>query len=162
MGSGLLTSSKCKPVKKTIQVTQKHANDVMKPSLSNSQMPPYSSSSIFWKFKQYKYTMPQLIAANLWNKIIHINFVSHGKCFTVNLQYDCREALERNDAPDNANYNTQYLAWPINDIEKFILQKEVDHINCGVCLKKRLMAFAIIYLILPFGFANNRARPWRC
>lgn len=63
---GVLTSSKCNPVKKTIHVTQKHANDVMSPSFNSSQMPPYSSSSIFWKFKQYKYTMPQLIAVNLF------------------------------------------------------------------------------------------------
>lgn len=62
---GVFTSSKCNPVKNTIHVTQKHANDVISPSFSNSQMPPYSSSSIFWKFKQYKYTIPQLIAVKL-------------------------------------------------------------------------------------------------
>lgn len=60
-----LTSSKCSPVKKTIHVTEKHANEVIIPSFNSSQMPPYSSSSTFWKFKQYKYTMPQFIAPNL-------------------------------------------------------------------------------------------------
>jgi len=48
-----------------IQTTRNKANDVIKPSLVSSHGPPYSSSSIFWKFVKYIYKTPAFINANL-------------------------------------------------------------------------------------------------
>lgn len=60
-----------------LALTKNKANDVIKPSLVSSHGPPYSSSSIFWKFVKYMYKTPAFIRANL--KIIKLWLFSHNQ-----------------------------------------------------------------------------------
>lgn len=48
--------------------TRNNENDVKNPSFVNSQGPPYSSSSIFWKLVKYTKITPAFMSENLNSK----------------------------------------------------------------------------------------------